>query len=156
MSALHYINMLSWYFSVLVHYNNSLESRHVAPLWQSRHVAPLWQSRHVAPLWQNRHIAPHWQSRHVAPLWQNRHVAPLWQSRHVAPLWHIKLILSQQVFDLTHKCCILRREATNTNIIVFSLTQPGLKSTIYHSWGKLANHFITDAVNMSSEHTHRQ
>ena len=39
-------------------------------------------------------------------------------------------------------------EATNmyTNLIVFGLTQPGLKPTIYRTWGEQPNHYTTDAV----------
>ena len=35
--------------------------------------------------------------------------------------------------------------ATNTNFIVFGLTRPGLKPTIYHTWGKHADHYVADA-----------
>ena len=45
---------------------------------------------------------------------------------HVAPLRHIILIQSQPVLALSPYCCVLSREATNTNFIVFSLTQSGL------------------------------
>jgi len=41
--------------------------------------------------------------------------------RRVSPLRHIILILSQPVFILTAECCMLRREAANTNVIVFGL-----------------------------------
>jgi hypothetical protein len=41
---------------------------------------------------------------------------------------------------------MLRREATNTNFIVFGLTRPGLEPTIYRTRGKHANHYTTDAV----------
>jgi hypothetical protein len=37
-------------------------------------------------------------------------------------------------------------EATNTNLIVFGLTRPGLEPTIYHTRGEHANHYATDAV----------
>jgi hypothetical protein len=37
-------------------------------------------------------------------------------------------------------------EATNTNFIVFGLTQSGLELTIYHTRWEHANHYITDAV----------
>jgi len=37
-------------------------------------------------------------------------------------------------------------EAANTNFIVFGLTRPGLKPTIYITQGKHANNDITDAV----------
>jgi hypothetical protein len=40
---------------------------------------------------------------------------------------------------------MLSGEATNTNFIVFGLTQPGLESTIYyHSQGEHPNHYTTD------------
>jgi hypothetical protein len=41
---------------------------------------------------------------------------------------------------------MLSGEATNTNFLVFGMTRPGLKSTIYHTRGKHANHYATDAV----------
>ena len=44
-------------------------------------------------------------------------------------------------------------EATNTNFIVFGLTQPGLKSTIYRTRGEHANHYATDAVFMNITQT---
>ena len=47
--------------------------------------------------------------------------------RHVVPVRHIILISSQTVVALSPLCCMLRGEATNTNFIVFGLTQPGLK-----------------------------
>jgi hypothetical protein len=37
-------------------------------------------------------------------------------------------------------------EATNTNFLVFRLTQPGLKPAIYRTRSKHANHYATDAV----------
>ena len=64
--------------------------------------------------------------------------------RHVVPLRHIVLISSQQVFALTP--CLLSRIATNTNFKVFGFTQWGLDLTIYHTRGEHANHYITDAV----------
>ena len=42
------------------------------------------------------------------------------------------LILRQPVFALTPQCCLLSREATNTNFIVFALTRPRLKHTFYY------------------------
>jgi hypothetical protein len=41
---------------------------------------------------------------------------------------------------------MLSEEATNTNFLVFDLTRPGLKSTIYHTRGEHTNHYTTDAV----------
>ena len=41
---------------------------------------------------------------------------------------------------------MLSGEAINTNFIVFSLTWPGLEPTIYHTRGKHANHYATDAA----------
>jgi hypothetical protein len=63
-----------------------------------------------------------------------------------APLWHIILILSQPVFALSPKCCMLSGEATNTNFIVFILTRSRLEPTIYHTRGQHANHYTTDVV----------
>jgi hypothetical protein len=37
-------------------------------------------------------------------------------------------------------------EAANTNFIVIDLTWPGFKPTIYHTGGKHANHYNTDAI----------
>ena len=66
--------------------------------------------------------------------------------RHVAPLGHIILIPSHPVFALSSYCCVLSEEATNTNVIVFGLTQSGLKQTIYRTRGEHGNHYATDAV----------
>jgi hypothetical protein len=40
---------------------------------------------------------------------------------------------------------MLSGEATNTNLIVFGLTRPGIEPTIYHTQGEHANHYATDA-----------
>jgi hypothetical protein len=40
--------------------------------------------------------------------------------------------------------------ATNTNFIVFGLTQLGLEPTIYHTQDKHANHYTTHAVQTQS------
>ena len=59
---------------------------------------------------------------------------------------HIILIPSQPVFAFSPECCVLSREATNTNFIVFRLTRPVLKLTIYRTRGKHPNHYTTGAV----------
>jgi hypothetical protein len=59
---------------------------------------------------------------------------------------HIILILNQPVLALSPQCCLLSREATNTNFIVFALTWSGLEPTTYHTWSEHANHYITDVV----------
>jgi hypothetical protein len=41
---------------------------------------------------------------------------------------------------------VLSGEAANTNIIIFGLTQQGLKPMICHTLGEHANHNIVDAV----------
>ena len=41
---------------------------------------------------------------------------------------------------------MLSGEATNTNFIVFGLTQPGLEATIYCTRGEHANHYSTDVA----------
>jgi hypothetical protein len=41
---------------------------------------------------------------------------------------------------------MLSEEATNTNFIVFGLTQPVLEPTIYRTQGEHDNHYATDAV----------
>jgi hypothetical protein len=41
---------------------------------------------------------------------------------------------------------VLSGEATNTNFIVFGLTQPGLEPTIYRTRGEHTNHYATDGV----------
>jgi hypothetical protein len=43
---------------------------------------------------------------------------------------------------------MLSGEATNTNFIVFGLTQPGLEPTIYHTRGEHARHYATDVVSI--------
>jgi hypothetical protein len=39
-----------------------------------------------------------------------------------------------------------RREATNTNYILFNLTRTGLETTIYQTQSEYANHYTTDAL----------
>jgi hypothetical protein len=46
---------------------------------------------------------------------------------------------------------VLSGEAINTNFIVFGLTRPGLKPTIYHTRGEHANHYAIDAVYSTEE-----
>jgi len=41
---------------------------------------------------------------------------------------------------------VLSGEATNTDLIVFSLTPSWLKPTIYHTRDEHTNHYTTDAV----------
>ena len=41
---------------------------------------------------------------------------------------------------------MLSGKVTNTNLIVFALTRPGLEPTIYNTRGKHSNHYTTDAV----------
>ena len=71
--------------------------------------------------------------------------------RHVAPLGHIILIPSQLDFSLSSLCCVLSREAANTNFIVFGLTWPVLEYTIYRTRGEYANHYTTDPVMWSNQ-----
>jgi hypothetical protein len=67
-------------------------------------------------------------------------------ARRVAPIWLFCLIPSQPVFAFFPYCCVLSEEATNTNVIVLGLTQPGLKLTIYRTRCEHTNHYATDAV----------
>jgi hypothetical protein len=55
--------------------------------------------------------------------------------RHVSPRRHILMILSQPFWAL-----MLSGEATNTNFIVFGLTQLGFEPIIYHTWGQPLHH----------------
>jgi len=41
---------------------------------------------------------------------------------------------------------VLIGKATNTNVIVFGLTRPGLEPTIYRTRGEPTIHYTTDAV----------
>ena len=66
--------------------------------------------------------------------------------RHVTPLGHIILISSQPVFALTPQYCMVSKQAAYTNFIVFAMTLPRLKTTIYHIQGKHAKHYTTDVV----------
>jgi hypothetical protein len=66
--------------------------------------------------------------------------------RHVSSLGHIILIPSQPVFGLSPYCCVLSGEVTNTNFIVFGLTQSGLEPKITRTQGEHANHYTTDVV----------
>jgi hypothetical protein len=43
---------------------------------------------------------------------------------------------------------MLSGETTNTNFIVFGLTQPGLEPTIYCTQGEHANQYATNAINV--------
>jgi hypothetical protein len=43
---------------------------------------------------------------------------------------------------------VLCGKTTNTHLIVFALTRPALEPTIYRTWGKHANHYTTDVVNI--------
>ena len=67
---------------------------------------------------------------------------------HVALLGHIILIPSQPIFALSPQRCVLRREATNTNFIVFGSTRPRLEPMVYHTRGEHADHYTTDVVCM--------
>jgi hypothetical protein len=64
--------------------------------------------------------------------------------RDVAPFEHIALIPSKPDFALTPECCVLSGEATNTYLIVFGLTRPGLEPTLYCNGSEHANHCTTD------------
>jgi hypothetical protein len=46
---------------------------------------------------------------------------------------------------------VLSGEATNTNFIVFGLTQPGLELTIYRTGGEHSIYYPTDAVVFSTK-----
>jgi hypothetical protein len=48
---------------------------------------------------------------------------------------------------------MISKEATNTNVIVFSLTRPWLERTIYRTRGEHANHYTTDAEESLSQDT---
>jgi hypothetical protein len=66
--------------------------------------------------------------------------------RYVAPLGDIILISSQSVFALPPYAACL---ATNTNLIVFDLIRSGIEPTIYRIRGEHANHYTTDAVQIT-------
>jgi hypothetical protein len=51
----------------------------------------------------------------------------------VAPLPHIIPIPGRPVFTVMPWCCMLSREAANTNFIVFGLIRPVLKPAIYNT-----------------------
>ena len=57
--------------------------------------------------------------------------------KHVAPLEHIILIPRKPVLAFSPLCCVYSRVAPNTNVIIFSLTQPGFELTIYRTRGKV-------------------
>ena len=52
---------------------------------------------------------------------------------------------NQSLLFLLNAAC-LTGEATNTNVIVFGLTRPGLEPTIHRTRGLHTNHYATDAV----------
>jgi hypothetical protein len=47
---------------------------------------------------------------------------------------------------------MLSGETTNTNFIVFGLTQPGLEPTIYCTQGEHANQYATNAINVIGDY----
>jgi hypothetical protein len=47
---------------------------------------------------------------------------------------------------------MLSGETTNTNFIVFGLTQPGLEPTIYCTRGEHANQYATNAINVIGDY----
>ena len=57
---------------------------------------------------------------------------------------HIIWILNQPVVALTPWCCVIRREAANTNLIVFGVIRPNVCTH-----GEYANHYITDEISHS-------
>ena len=60
------------------------------------------------------------------------------------------VIVCLRVFSMhTFLWCVLSGEATNTNVIVFVLTQPGIKPTIYCTRSEYASHYPIDAVEWS-------
>jgi hypothetical protein len=60
--------------------------------------------------------------------------------------------LANQSLLFLHNAACLREEATNINFIVFGLTWSELEPTIYHTWGKNANHYTTDVVSWYSSY----
>ena len=61
---------------------------------------------------------------------------------------HIILIPSQPVFALSPWCCVLSKEAVNTDFIVFALARSGLEPTIYRNRDKNAYHDIHVVVSV--------
>jgi len=57
--------------------------------------------------------------------------------RHVIVLGDVILIPSQPAFALTPYCCMLCREAANTNFLVFGLTRLVLEHAHHHTTDEL-------------------
>ena len=56
---------------------------------------------------------------------------------------------NQSLLFLLNAACLAEKQ--HIPISVFGLTRPGLKPTIYRTWGKYANHYTTDAVQMDND-----
>ena len=67
-------------------------------------------------------------------------------SRHVTQVRHIIPIPYQPVFVLTPLYCMLDWEVSNTNFIVFGLTQQGFNPGNYHTGDQSANNYIIKGV----------
>jgi hypothetical protein len=63
-----------------------------------------------------------------------------------ATLGPITQIPNQPVFALFSYCYVLSGEATNTNFIIFDLTQSGLEHKIYRTQEEQANHYTTEII----------
>jgi hypothetical protein len=61
------------------------------------------------------------------------------------------LLPTQPVFAISPQCCVLSREATNTNFIVIGLTQIELEPTIYRTRGEHTKQYTTDCGFVGSD-----
>ena len=60
------------------------------------------------------------------------------------------LITSPLVFDFIPELYVTIEEATNTNVIVYGLTRPGVQPTIYRTQCKHANHYAPVTITIYS------
>ena len=110
-------------------------------LYRGGHV--YWWRKLRGPGENHRPVASHWQA-----LSQNGVHLALIEIRTPNISGDRHWLHRHPVFALPPLCCVLSREATNTNFIVFGLTRSGLEPTIYRTRGEHTNHYTTDAVSL--------
>ena len=147
--TLYLINILSWIFIVLAHWNNSplvdmlLHSDTLLWFRACRHVASLWHIT-LIPLKQQstgRHVASLWHITLIPLVDMSLHSDTLLRFRackHVASLWHITLIpLKQQstgrhVTSLWHITLIpLKQQSTGRHVTPLTHYSDSTETTVH-------------------------
>ena len=67
-----------------------------------------------------------------------------WNNSLPVDLYTLFLLRANQSLFLVTTACLAEKQ--QIPILVFGLTWLGLKPMIYHTWGKYANRYTTDAV----------